>query len=191
MIIKEVWQSQPGTYFCISTKTRSEAWHDHFFARDELRQLDDFIREHRNSDIYWCPHGFSAPRRIKGNAVMPTLLWADLDPVDPRALRQRPTIAIQSSTGRYVGIWEQFDASAASAIGHERGPLLWQNSAHDGCGERSETAGTTPYCAWDSMFRHGYRAQHAKAPHSRGAFTNDQRRTADRCTVAVSRSILR
>jgi DNA repair protein RadA/Sms len=33
------------------------------------------------------------------------MLWADLDEVDPRKVDIKPTIAIESSPGRYVGIW--------------------------------------------------------------------------------------
>lgn len=36
---------------------------------------------------------------------MPKLLWADLDEVDPRECKIKPTIAFESSPGRYVGLW--------------------------------------------------------------------------------------
>jgi len=52
-----------------------------------------------------CPHGFTAPKRLKTTAVDPKLLYADLDESDPRTVKPKPTIAIESSPGRYVGYW--------------------------------------------------------------------------------------
>jgi RepB DNA-primase from phage plasmid len=102
-VITRLWARQPGRYFCVSTK--GDRWRDHFFEKRELDDLGEFIADHRLDNIYFCPHAFSAPRRIKANAVPPRCLYADLDEVDPRRLRLRPTIAIESSPGRYVGLW--------------------------------------------------------------------------------------
>lgn len=101
--MRDIWRHQPGDYFCVSTKS---PWKDHFFARDELRDVEEFVSKQRDKDLYFCPHGFNRKRRVKECAVTPTLLWADLDEVDPRRLELKPTIAICSSIGRYVGIWE-------------------------------------------------------------------------------------
>jgi len=43
--------------------------------------------------------------RKKEHAVLPPLLWADLDEADPRKCDVKPTIAIESSPGRFVGLW--------------------------------------------------------------------------------------
>jgi archaellum biogenesis ATPase FlaH len=105
MLIDRLWRSQPGKYFCISTKSGSGKWRDTFFARREMSDVEAFVAENRDKDIYFCPHGFSKPRRVKENAVLPTLLWADLDECDPRGIDIKPTIAIESSPGRFVGLW--------------------------------------------------------------------------------------
>jgi hypothetical protein len=106
-MIADIWRSQPGAYFCISTKSVGGSWHDEFFARSELGEVAEYIRECRERNVFWCPHGLARRRRRKEDAVMPTLLWADIDGgVDPRKLKLRPTIAIESSPGRYVAIWE-------------------------------------------------------------------------------------
>lgn len=52
-----------------------------------------------------CPHGLSKPKRHKDYAVDPCILYADLDECDPKTLDIKPTIAIESSPGRYVGYW--------------------------------------------------------------------------------------
>jgi hypothetical protein len=113
MIIVDIWRSQPGDYFCISTKGITGAWHDEFFARSELRGVRDYVRANGDRNVYWCPHGFHERRRKKEHAATPTLLWADID--DGKLNRIKPTVAIESSPGRYVGIWE-CDAPVTEAL---------------------------------------------------------------------------
>ncbi len=104
---QDIWEGQPGDYFFLSTKSRSGKWKDHLIARGDWDLVEEILEEHRNSDIYMCPHGFTGedPRRLKENSVDPHLLYADLDEADPRDLSLKPTIAIESSPGRYVGYW--------------------------------------------------------------------------------------
>lgn len=105
MLIERIWRSQPGAYFCISTKSAGGKWRDHFFKRSELRQVAQFIEDNRDKDLYFCPHGFKRPRRLKPYAVPPKLMWSDMDEADPREVSIRPTVAIESSPGRFVGLW--------------------------------------------------------------------------------------
>lgn len=105
MLITRLWRQQPGKYFCISTKTASGSWEDHFFTRSEFKKVPRFIDDHRGRDLYFCPHGFSHPKRLKEHAELPNLLWSDMDEANPRDVSPRPTIAIESSPGRYVGLW--------------------------------------------------------------------------------------
>ena len=56
-------------------------------------------------DLYWCPLVFSGPRRDIQLSKGGNVLYADLDPVDPRSLEVRPTIAWESSPGRYQALW--------------------------------------------------------------------------------------
>lgn len=105
MLITQIWRDLPGKYFCISTKSRSGQWSDHFFSKRQLSKVRPFITDNLDKDIYFCPHGFSQRRRLKEYAVLPKLLWADLDEADPSDMSPMPTVAIQSSPGRYVGLW--------------------------------------------------------------------------------------
>lgn len=105
MIIDRIWKQQPGAYFCLSTKTGSKKWEDHFFKAKDIGDIEDFIEQHRGRDVYFTPHGFKEARRLKGHAVPPNLLWADLDEADPRTIKIKPTVAIESSPGRFVGLW--------------------------------------------------------------------------------------
>ncbi|HET7713631.1 MAG TPA: DNA-primase RepB domain-containing protein, partial [Patescibacteria group bacterium] len=57
------------------------------------------------SDVYFCPVVFSEPQRRKEYALPTNLLWADLDPVNPNDCRVRPSIAWESSPGRFQALW--------------------------------------------------------------------------------------
>lgn len=64
------------------------------------------LQEHAADDLYFCPNIFNGKRRNEELADAERTLWADLDDVDPRKLGdRRPTIAWESSPGRYQGIW--------------------------------------------------------------------------------------
>lgn len=105
MILQRIWRAQAGQWFCVSTKSASKKWRDNFFKRSELAKVDAFIEDNRDKDLYFCPHGFSKPERRKEYAVTPHLLWSDLDEVNPAKIKLKPTIAIESSVGRFVGLW--------------------------------------------------------------------------------------
>lgn len=105
MILDRLWRAQAGQYFCVSTKSASKKWRDTFFKRSELGKVAAFIEDNRDKDLYFCPHGFSKPERRKEYAVTPHMLWSDLDEVDPAKIKLKPTIAIESSVGRFVGLW--------------------------------------------------------------------------------------
>jgi hypothetical protein len=127
-LIVRLWTKQPGEFFCVSTKSEIGVWRDHFFARDELSDVPELIYQHRQSDVYFCPHGYSLARRGKEFAIPPHCLYADLDEANPEAISWVPTIAIESSPGRYVGIWltdeptsEQLNRRLTYAIGADRG----------------------------------------------------------------------
>lgn len=105
MLITRVWREQPGKYFCVSTKSGRGKWADHFFTKAEFKELPAFIEDNSDKDIYFCPHGFTEPRRQKTFAVPPKLLWSDMDEADPRVIKFKPTIAIESSPGRFAGLW--------------------------------------------------------------------------------------
>jgi hypothetical protein len=114
VLITRIWAKQPGKFFCISTKDGGGKWKDHFFAPDEFGLIRQFLRDNDDKDIYFCPHGFNRRVRQKGEAVLPNLLWADLDYANPTGMKPKPTIAIESSPGRFVGLWELKDQMTES-----------------------------------------------------------------------------
>jgi hypothetical protein len=68
----------------------------------------------RGREVFACAHGFIKRLRRKEFAVPPRLMYADLDEADPRSIAIRPSIAFESSPGRFVGIW----------LTHE--PITWE-----------------------------------------------------------------
>jgi len=57
------------------------------------------------ADQYFCPVVFSEGKRKKEFALPTNVLWADLDPVDPNTCRIKPSVAWESSPGRYHALW--------------------------------------------------------------------------------------
>lgn len=109
MLILEVWKNQPGKFFCLATKDGAGKFKEYFFAPDEFGSVRKFLKDNDDKDIYWCPHGFNRRARQKTEACLPNLLYADLDFADPTGevfKGLKPTIVIESSPGRFVGLWE-------------------------------------------------------------------------------------
>jgi len=107
VLITRVWKQQPGRFFFLCSKVRKR-WQEHPFDSKSQRfeaDVRDFIERNLDKDLYFCPHGFEKKRRLKDYAVMPKLLWADLDEADPKDMTPMPSIAWCSSPGRYCGLW--------------------------------------------------------------------------------------
>jgi len=90
-------------------QARRKAYHEgpaYEWPADEGRILEH-LRGHTTDDVYFSVSLFTDRRRVENQAEPERCLWADLDPVDPRTLSHdiRPTIAWESSPGRYQGIW--------------------------------------------------------------------------------------
>ena len=105
MLILEIWKKQPGDYFFISTKSADKKWVDKAFHRDEFQEVRTYIEDNLDKDVYWCPHGFSKPFRQKRFSIPPFLLWADLDEANPNEIPIKPSVAWESSPGRYACVW--------------------------------------------------------------------------------------
>jgi hypothetical protein len=72
--------------------------------------LDDALfwidRALPNHDLYFCAQLLSKQKRIKENVTDRVgALWADLDNCHPDTLLVKPSIALESSPGRYQALW--------------------------------------------------------------------------------------
>jgi hypothetical protein len=91
-------------------KARRAAYHEGpaFEWPGDRDKIGEWLAQHPNDDVYFAPCLFEDKRRIEQAAAPERTLWADLDEVDPRELAVdglRPTIAWESSPGRFQGIW--------------------------------------------------------------------------------------
>lgn len=73
----------------------------------EAAKVEAHIERHgEQADLYYCPNLFSEPRRNRDCVQSPKWLYADLDNVEPTKVGLSPTVAVQSSPGRYQGLWK-------------------------------------------------------------------------------------
>lgn len=55
--------------------------------------------------VWFCTSLLSDKRRVKSNCMAGSFAWADLDAVNPTDISPRPSVAIESSPGRYQAFW--------------------------------------------------------------------------------------
>ncbi|MGB3489831.1 MAG: DNA-primase RepB domain-containing protein [Xanthobacteraceae bacterium] len=69
--------------------------------------MERFIRNHSplTHDLYYCPNAFSRRSRIAKFALPTKFAWCDIDSADPRRFNPPPTTLIETSPGRYQGLW--------------------------------------------------------------------------------------
>lgn len=71
------------------------------------KEIVDWLHDNQHHDVYWSTSIFEFPSRQEDLALDEHALWADLDEVDPRDIDSdyRPTVAWESSPGRYQCLW--------------------------------------------------------------------------------------
>ena len=97
------WGTRSG-YVFLPYKEQPDVWHEtpgipYAGAIPNLKEPPG------HADQYFCPVVFSEPKRKKEFALPTNLLWADLDPVHPDSCRIKPSVAWESSPGRYQALW--------------------------------------------------------------------------------------
>lgn len=99
-ILETVWSRQPGKYAFVS-KRRGDVWEDIPLDAQapEWPVMDDGF------EWFFTPLTFTVPQRGNEFAAEASVLFADLDPVDPRSLSMPPTLAWETSPGRYQALW--------------------------------------------------------------------------------------
>lgn len=95
------------------------------------------LAAHTSDDVYWCPSLFEKKQRKLEFAMDEHALWADLDEVDPREIAEeyKPTVAWETSPGRYQALWliTGGDIQGASWPGNENQRLTYYIGAdHSG-----------------------------------------------------------
>src|SRR6185295_3143239 len=100
--LSAIWGNTKGFVF-LPYKDLERNWHETPGIAFDGSSVPDVGTE--RGDWYFCPVVFSKPRRIKEFALPTNVLWADLDPVHPDQCRLKPSIAWESSPGRYQALW--------------------------------------------------------------------------------------
>ena len=103
-----------------------------FKWRQDREKILDYMLQHQHHDLYWCPSLFEYPHRREDLAMDEHALWADLDEIDPSTIDDYPpTIAWESSPGRYQALWlaASGDFQGASWPGNENQRLTYHVGA--------------------------------------------------------------
>jgi len=117
--IFRVWEHQGPGYVALPRKLRSTnspkgaknhtgKWEEHNFKwPEDLEEIKKYIQESHKAhyDLYWCPSILTQGRRVKDNIPQMSVLYADLDEVNPQGLALKPSVAWESSPGRYAAVW--------------------------------------------------------------------------------------
>lgn len=74
------------------------------------------LSQHQNDEFYFTPATFYEPQRRSDAIALERALWADLDEANPRQITPTPTIAWESSPGRYQAVW-LFTSGAPGGLG--------------------------------------------------------------------------
>jgi len=115
----------------MATGKRQKGFHDGpaFKWPEDKAKILAHMAEHEQHDLYWCPSVFEGTSRTTELAADEHALWADLDGADPRQVEPAyaPTIAWESSPGRFQALWiiGQGDIQGASWPGNENQKLTY------------------------------------------------------------------
>ena len=107
--LRQVFGTSEG-YVCIAygPKDRNpKKFREEFFKwpndADEILGLIN--RVYQGNNVWYCPQLFGKRKRSKEDCVATPSAWSDLDTCEPVNLHVAPTILVESSPGRYQGLW--------------------------------------------------------------------------------------
>jgi hypothetical protein len=103
-LLTAVWGNRSGYVFLPFKDRSDDSWHE-TNGLPYSGVLPSYQEPNGKTDQYFCPVVFNKPKRVKENALPTNLLWADLDPVHPDTCRIKPSVAWESSPGRYQALW--------------------------------------------------------------------------------------
>ena len=94
----------------------------------------DHLKDHQNDELYFSVNLFAGKRRAEHQVLADRTLFADLDEVDPRKLDDQPTIAWESSPGRFQGVWIMASELQGASLGGGPNHRLTSNIGADPSG---------------------------------------------------------
>lgn len=123
------------------------------WPRDKPAILDH-LKEHQRDELYFSVNLFAGKRRAEHQVLADRTLFADLDEVDPRKLDDQPTIAWESSPGRFQGVWIMASELQGASLGGGPNHRLTSNIGADPSGWDSTQLLRVP---GRPNFKHNYR----------------------------------
>ena len=122
-VLRRVWKDIDTPFIGLGRKTvETDRFHREVMEKGNWDEIKRFLRRYADQNVYANVCGFKGPRATNDNAVWGPWMYADLDARDPRKIELKPTIAIQSSPGRYVGLWRLKDGDNDSELNRK---LTW------------------------------------------------------------------
>lgn len=121
-LIREIWEDNEGEYVGLAYRISEGDFHRRVYRRGDWKSIGELIlyAEEHGFDIYANVNCFSEKRATKATAVRGRWLYADLDKVSKvDELGLKPTVLIQSSPGKYVGLWRLDDRKSYAMKGEE------------------------------------------------------------------------
>lgn len=103
--LRKVWAIHclPGDYVAVSAK-KADRWRDWTFKYpDQLEDIETWLEDYDDNNLYFCPLPFSQPRRNEQYVARVGMLWSDVDEVTN--IRVRPSVLWESSPGRFQALW--------------------------------------------------------------------------------------
>lgn len=101
---------QDRGYLCIATahgkKGKSTFKQTFFDWPESFQAVQVFIEENvKTHNIWYCTSLLSEKKRVKANCKRGSLVWADLDYVNPSDLILTPSVCVETSPQRYQSLW--------------------------------------------------------------------------------------
>jgi RepB DNA-primase from phage plasmid len=105
--VRRVWSRHSHGFGFLAAR-RDRQWVERGLRINDGDGIEEFFARYwyRNFDLYYCPNAFMRKRRLGMFALPTPFAHVDIDLGDPTAFRPPPTILVETSPGRFQGIWE-------------------------------------------------------------------------------------
>lgn len=97
-----------GYIFLATRKVGTRQWKEHVFKVGKHEQAihDHFATFGREKyDHYFCSNQFCEPERKAEHVHSSSRAWVDIDNADPEIFDPQPNVLIETSSGRFQGLW--------------------------------------------------------------------------------------
>lgn len=121
--LKRIWaRHKSGYVFMAARPANTHRWIEKpLRAPADIGEAEEFLKRYnaQHNDLYFCPNAFASEHRVASEALRTPFAWCDIDDGDPDVFVPKPLILIESSPGRFQGLWEfeeTAEASTAEAV---------------------------------------------------------------------------